>query len=152
MIPLSIQNDLCHLHVHVMLSLMCDVICIIIRTSGTGHPFFPCKTVPLKAPFFASQNVEAILARSEQVMGICQGILNGEMISPALLPAAALTATAVERLQVEKGIGIRIRIESGFSGVTGSESRRGRKMAQKNRSQKKYHLFEVLDVLLPPPP
>jgi len=29
-----------------------------------------------------SQNVEAILARSEQVMGICQGILNGEMITP----------------------------------------------------------------------
>jgi len=28
------------------------------------------------------QNVEAILARSEQVMGICQGILNGEMITP----------------------------------------------------------------------
>jgi len=29
-----------------------------------------------------NQNVEAILARSEQVMGICQGILNGEMITP----------------------------------------------------------------------
>jgi hypothetical protein len=57
-------------------------------------------TVPLK-PLFSSQNVEAILARSEQVMGICQGILNGEMISPALLPATALTATAVERLQVQ---------------------------------------------------
>jgi hypothetical protein len=55
---------------------------------------------PFKARF-PSQNVEAILARSEQVMGICQGILNGEMISPALLPAAALTATAVERLQVQ---------------------------------------------------
>ncbi len=47
--------------------------------------------------------MEAILARSEQVMGICQGILNGEMISPALVPATAFTAaapsTAVERLQ-----------------------------------------------------
>ncbi len=30
-----------------------------------------------------------------------------KMISPALLPAAALTATAVERLQVEKGSGTR---------------------------------------------
>jgi len=29
-----------------------------------------------------NQNVEAILARSEQVMEICQGILNGEMITP----------------------------------------------------------------------
>ena len=42
------------------------------------------------------QNVEAILARSEQVMEICQGILNGEMITPSytstepgLDPAAA---------------------------------------------------------------
>jgi len=33
-----------------------------------------------------SQNVEAILARSEQVMGICQGILNGEMITPTYQP------------------------------------------------------------------
>ena len=30
-----------------------------------------------------NQNVEAILARSEQVMEICQGILNGEMITPS---------------------------------------------------------------------
>jgi hypothetical protein len=30
--------------------------------------------------------VEAILARSEQVMGICQGILNGEMITPTYQP------------------------------------------------------------------
>jgi len=29
-----------------------------------------------------TQNVEAILARSEQVMGICQGIINGGMITP----------------------------------------------------------------------
>ena len=29
-----------------------------------------------------NQNVEAILARSEQVMEICQGILNGETITP----------------------------------------------------------------------
>ncbi len=81
-------------------------------------------TVPLK-PLFPSQNVEAILARSEQVMGICQGILNGEMISPALLPATALTATAVERLQVQQGIGIRIRIGSGFMGSLDTDSGRG---------------------------
>merc|ERR1719300_1595479 len=42
-----------------------------------------------------SQNVEAILARSEQVMGICQGILNGEMITPTyttntISPSASL--------------------------------------------------------------
>jgi len=30
-----------------------------------------------------NQNVEAILARSEQVMEICQGILNGETITPS---------------------------------------------------------------------
>jgi len=33
-----------------------------------------------------SQNVEAILARSEQVMGICQGIINGGKITPTQLP------------------------------------------------------------------
>ena len=52
------------------------------------------------------QNVEAILARSEQVMEICQGILNGEMITPSytstepgLDPAAAPdeAATAVSK-------------------------------------------------------
>ena len=47
------------------------------------------------------QNVEAILARSEQVMEICQGILNGEMITPSytstepgLDPAAATDEAA----------------------------------------------------------
>ena len=30
-----------------------------------------------------NQNVEAILARSEQVMGICQGILSGQTITPS---------------------------------------------------------------------
>ena len=53
------------------------------------------------------QNVEAILARSEQVMEICQGILNGEMITPsytstepgldpAAAPAEAATAVTKE--------------------------------------------------------
>merc|ERR1719204_624400 len=36
-----------------------------------------------------NQNVEAILARSEQVMEICQGILNGEMITPSYNPVTA---------------------------------------------------------------
>jgi len=39
-----------------------------------------------------SQNVEAILARSEQVMGICQGILNGEMITPTYQPVSPATS------------------------------------------------------------
>jgi len=39
-----------------------------------------------------SQNVEAILARSEQVMGICQGILNGEMITPTYHPLSPATS------------------------------------------------------------
>jgi len=39
-----------------------------------------------------SQNVEAILARSEQVMGICQGILNGEMITPTYQPLSPATS------------------------------------------------------------
>ena len=47
-----------------------------------------------------NQNVEAILARSEQVMEICQGILNGEMITPSytqVSQATAATATADKR-------------------------------------------------------
>lgn len=48
------------------------------------------------------QNVEAILARSEQVMGICQGILNGEMITPTYQPlspeAGPLSSEAVPAL------------------------------------------------------
>jgi len=43
-----------------------------------------------------NQNVDAILARSEQVMGICQGIINGGMITPT----PTTTATA-ERLQLQ---------------------------------------------------
>ena len=48
------------------------------------------------------------MARSEQVMGICQGILNGEMISPALLPAAAtnaFTPATAERFPQSAGSG-----------------------------------------------
>jgi len=41
-----------------------------------------------------TQNVEAILARSEQVMGICQGIINGGMITPT-----PTTSTTTDRLQ-----------------------------------------------------
>ena len=41
-----------------------------------------------------NQNVEAILARSEQVMEICQGILNGEMITPSYTQVSQVTATA----------------------------------------------------------
>jgi len=56
-----------------------------------------------------SQNVEAILARSEQVMGICQGILNGEMITPTyqpISPASSLPCLAelpVEEVQGAEG-------------------------------------------------
>ena len=39
-----------------------------------------------------NQNVEAILARSEQVMEICQGILNGEMITPSYTQVSQVTA------------------------------------------------------------
>ena len=55
------------------------------------------------------QNVEAILARSEQVMGICQGILNGEMITPTyqpISPASSLPCLAelpVEEVQGAEG-------------------------------------------------
>merc|ERR1712130_1056787 len=58
-----------------------------------------------------SQNVEAILARSEQVMGICQGILNGEMITPTyqpISPASSLPCLAepsVEEAQQSAGDG-----------------------------------------------
>jgi len=58
-----------------------------------------------------SQNVEAILARSEQVMGICQGILNGEMITPTyqpISPASSLPCLAepsVEEVQQSAGEG-----------------------------------------------
>jgi hypothetical protein len=47
-----------------------------------------------------SQNVEAILARSEQVMGICQGIINGGKITPTQLPALP-PVPAEPRLQPE---------------------------------------------------
>ena len=40
------------------------------------------KQILLEQRKHPNQNVEAILARSEQVMEICQGILNGEMITP----------------------------------------------------------------------
>ena len=46
--------------------------------------------------------MEAILARSEQVMGICQGILNGEMITPTyrpLSPASSLPCLAEPALE-----------------------------------------------------
>lgn len=47
-----------------------------------------------------SQNVEAILARSEQVMGICQGIINGGVITPTpTTTTPAASATTTERLQ-----------------------------------------------------
>eukprot|EP00092_Neocalanus_flemingeri_P035687 GFUD01038853.1.p1 GENE.GFUD01038853.1~~GFUD01038853.1.p1 ORF type:complete len:301 (+),score=90.60 GFUD01038853.1:37-939(+) len=45
-----------------------------------------------------SQNVEAILARSEQVMGICQGILNGEMITPTYTTTTLSPATSLPSL------------------------------------------------------
>jgi len=50
-----------------------------------------------------SQNVEAILARSEQVMGICQGIINGGKITPTQLPPPppAPPAPIEPRLQPE---------------------------------------------------
>jgi len=47
-----------------------------------------------------SQNVEAILARSEQVMGICQGIINGGKITPTQLPLPP-PAPSEPRLQPE---------------------------------------------------
>ena len=54
-----------------------------------------------------NQNVEAILARSEQVMEICQGILNGEMITPSYtqvsqVTAATATAVATDKRKEEK--------------------------------------------------
>ena len=45
-----------------------------------------------------NQNVEAILARSEQVMEICQGILNGEMITPSY----TVTATNNDKKKEEE--------------------------------------------------
>lgn len=45
-----------------------------------------------------NQNVDAILARSEQVMGICQGIINGGMITPTPT-TTAVGGSTVERLQ-----------------------------------------------------
>ena len=53
--------------------------------------------------------MEAILARSEQVMGICQGILNGEMITPTYQPISpasslpCLAEPAVEEVQGAEG-------------------------------------------------
>ena len=49
-----------------------------------------------------NQNVEAILARSEQVMEICQGILNGEMITPSYTQVSQVTATASDKRKEEK--------------------------------------------------
>ena len=46
-----------------------------------------------------NQNVEAILARSEQVMEICQGILNGEMITPSYTQV-----TATDKRKEEKSV------------------------------------------------
>ena len=64
--------------------------------------------------------MEAILARSEQVMGICQGILNGEMISaPALLlppPTPLTTPTPTSPPSAD-------RLQSG--GCSGSEEGEG---------------------------
>ena len=52
-----------------------------------------------------NQNVEAILARSEQVMEICQGILNGEMITPSYTQVTAAAATAVsDKKKEEKAV------------------------------------------------
>lgn len=48
-----------------------------------------------------NQNVEAILARSEQVMGICQGILNGEMITPSYSVPLLSPATSLPSLSPE---------------------------------------------------
>ena len=49
-----------------------------------------------------NQGVEAILARSEQVMEICQGILNGEMITPTYTQVSQVTATPTEKKKEEK--------------------------------------------------
>ena len=49
-----------------------------------------------------NQNVEAILARSEQVMEICQGILNGEMITPSYTQVSQVTTTASDTRKEEK--------------------------------------------------
>ena len=46
--------------------------------------------------------MEAILARSEQVMEICQGILNGEMITPSYTQVTAATAVATDKRKEEK--------------------------------------------------
>ena len=51
-----------------------------------------------------NQNVEAILARSEQVMEICQGILNGEMITPSYTQVTAAAATAVSDKKKEEKV------------------------------------------------
>ena len=50
-----------------------------------------------------NQNVEAILARSEQVMEICQGILNGETITPSYndLDTRPVREAAGEALETE---------------------------------------------------
>ena len=63
----------------------------------------------LNLVLYLTQNVEAILARSEQVMGICQGILNGEMITPTYQPISPATSLpclaepAVEEVQGAEG-------------------------------------------------
>ena len=49
-----------------------------------------------------NQNVEAILARSEQVMEICQGILNGEMITPSYTQVSQVEASPSEKKKEEK--------------------------------------------------
>ena len=51
-----------------------------------------------------NQNVEAILARSEQVMEICQGILNGEMITPSYTQVTAAAATTVSDKKKEEKV------------------------------------------------
>ena len=48
-----------------------------------------------------NQNVEAILARSEQVMEICQGILNGEMITPTYSQLAVTETGGVKEPPLE---------------------------------------------------
>ena len=49
-----------------------------------------------------NQNVEAILARSEQVMEICQGILNGEMITPSYTQVSQVSAAAATAVSDKK--------------------------------------------------
>ena len=46
--------------------------------------------------------MEAILARSEQVMEICQGILNGEMITPSYTQVSQATAANPDKRKEEK--------------------------------------------------